>query len=513
MTIAKRLILVVALFMTALVSLGAYGLYSLVEANGRSEYIASVTLPGITQLEGIVEAQTFARLILMRYSLTSDAPGKEKYKGMTIAAQKKIGELLDDYARTFPASGVGGQRLDDARQSLAKYQEQTARFFNVTETQGWAQGQALLIAGGDLDKATADLTHSFKDLIGYARDAAAGKVDQNRDALLRARWVLGSAILLVLAICGIASFLVIRHVRTSLAKIQNGLQHISQSLDLTHRVDFGSRDEIGSTALALNALLTRVSDALGGILASSDSVATASRQIAAGNTDLSARTEEQAASLEETAASMSQLTGTVRNNATAASQAHSVAEGAARIVEDGHASVARMVDTMSDISASSAKIREITTIIEGIAFQTNILALNAAVEAARAGEEGRGFAVVAGEVRTLAQRTSTAAREIKELIEASAGTVDAGSQQAAEAGTIMQEVRAAIGRVSQIVTEIAAASDEQTKGIEQVNLAVGEMDQVTQQNAALVEQAAAAAHSLQEQASLLRNNVSIFRLQ
>lgn len=200
MTIAKRLILVVALFMTALVSLGAYGLYSLVEANSRSEYIASVTLPGITKLEGVVEAQTFARLILMRYSLTSDATGKEKYKGMTIAAQKKIGELLDDYGRTFPASGVGGQRLDDARQSLAKYQEQTARFFNVTETQGWAQGQALLIAGGDLDKATADLTHSFKDLIGYARDAAAGKVDQNRDALLRARWILGSAILLVLAV-------------------------------------------------------------------------------------------------------------------------------------------------------------------------------------------------------------------------------------------------------------------------------------------------------------------------
>ena len=169
-------------------------------------------------------------------------------------------------------------------------------------------------------------------------------------------------------------------------------------------------------------------------------------------------------------------------------------------------------DTMSDISGSSSKIREITTIIEGIAFQTNVLPFDSAVEAARAGEEGRGFAVVASEVRTLVQRTSTAAREIKELIEASVGTVDAGSQQAAEAGTNTQDVRAGIGRVSQIVMEIAAASDEQTKGIEQVNTAVGELDQVTQQNAALVVQAAAA-HSLQEQANLLRDNVSIFRLQ
>jgi methyl-accepting chemotaxis protein len=512
MTITKRLIFVVALFMTALVSLGAYGLYSLIQANGRSEYIASVTLPSIRELEGIVEAQTFARLILMRYSLTSDAQGKEKYKGMTIAAQKKIGELLERYAQSLPSGGADDQRIDNARQSLAKYQEQTARFFNVTEKEGWAQGQALLIAGGDLDKATAGLTRSFKDLIDYARTTASEKVDQNHDALLSARWILGCAIFIVLVICSATSFMVIRHVRNSLANIQTGLQHISHSLDLTHRVDSRSRDEIGSTALALNALLARVSEALSGILVSSDSVATASRQIAAGNTDLSARTEEQAASLEETAASMSQLTGTVRNNATAASHAHSVAEGAARIVEEGHASVTRMVSTMSDISGSSAKIREITTIIEGIAFQTNILALNAAVEAARAGEEGRGFAVVAGEVRTLAQRTSAAAREIKELIEASTGTVEAGSQQAAEAGTIMQEVRAAIGRVSQIVTEIAAASDEQTKGIEQVNLAVGQMDQVTQQNAALVEEAAAAAHSLQDQATLLRDNVSIFRL-
>jgi len=512
MTIAKRLALVVTMFMGALTAVGIYGLYSLVEANIRSDYIASVTLPGIKELEGIVEAQTFARLILMRYSLTNDAPGKEKYKGMTIAAQRKIGELIDSYARTFPSADTGEQLVDQSRQALTAYQEQTARFFQVTENEGAEKGQQLLIAGGDLDKATANLTRSFKNLLGYARDVANDKVEHNRNALAVARWALSSAILVVLIACGIASFVVIRHVRRSLAGIQRGLEHISASLDLTHRVDSRSNDEIGATANALNIVLGRVADALSAILRSSDAVATASKQIAAGNTDLSSRTEEQAASLEETAASMSELTSTVRTNAAAASDAHGMAEGAVSTVETGHAAVERMIGTMTDISGTSAKIGEITTIIEGIAFQTNILALNAAVEAARAGEQGRGFAVVAGEVRTLAQRASAAAREIKELIDASVNTVQAGAEQATELGTVMHEVRTSIGRVANIVNEIAAASEEQTKGIEQVNVAVGQMDKVTQQNAALVEEAASAAYSLQEQATSLRDNVSMFKL-
>ena len=466
MTITKRLVLVVTLFMSALVAVGAYGLYSLTEANNRSDYIANVTLPGIKDLEAIVEAQTFARLILMRYSLTSDVPGKEKYKGMTIAAQRKIGELIDSYAHAFPVAPAGQQLLDLTRKAVSAYQEQTARFFLVTETEGAEKGQLLLIAGGDLDKATANLTRSLKDLINYARDVANDKVDQNRSALAFARWGLSSAILVIIAICGVASFIVIRYVRRSLAGIQQGLEHISASLDLTYRVDSRNKDEIGATASALNKLLSRVSETLGAILGSSNAVATASRQIAAGNTDLSARTEEQAASLEETAASMSELTGTVRANATAASHAHGIAESAALVVADGHAAVDRMIGTMADICGTSAKIGDITAMIESIAFQTNILALNAAVEAARAGEEGRGFAVVAGEVRTLAQRASAAAREIKELVDASVNTVEAGSQHANEVGTVMHEVRFSIGRVAKIITEIAAASEEQTKGIE-----------------------------------------------
>ncbi|MGC2967711.1 methyl-accepting chemotaxis protein [Paraburkholderia aspalathi] len=229
------------------------------------------------------------------------------------------------------------------------------------------------------------------------------------------------------------------------------------------------------------------------IRAGAESIGTASSQIASGNLDLSQRTEQQAASLEETAASMEELTGTVRQNTDNARQAGTLAVSAAGTAERGNEVVSRVVATMAEISQSSAKVGNIIGIIEGIAFQTNILALNAAVEAARAGEQGRGFAVVAGEVRTLAQRSSSAAKEIKVLIEMSAERVNAGSLMVGEAGERMHEIDTSVRRVTDIVGEISAGSAEQQTGIEQMALAVTQMDEVTQQNAALVEEAAAAA--------------------
>ena len=242
------------------------------------------------------------------------------------------------------------------------------------------------------------------------------------------------------------------------------------------------------------------------------SIATASNEIAAGNLDLSSRTEQQASSLEETAASMEELTATVRQNADNAEQANQLALAASSVAAKGGAIVGKVVDTMGSIDASSRKIVDIIGVIDGIAFQTNILALNAAVEAARAGEQGRGFAVVAAEVRSLAQRSASAAKEIKDLIGDSVGQVNIGTKLVQEAGTTIREVVDSVARVNDIMSEITSASKEQRIGIDQVNEAIAQMDQVTQQNAALVEEAAAAAASLREQADTLASAAAGFKL-
>ena len=280
--------------------------------------------------------------------------------------------------------------------------------------------------------------------------------------------------------------------------------------DLRSRIVADTKDETGDLLRALSDMNDRLTETVSRVRESSGAIGGAAKEIATGNTDLSQRTEQQAASLEETAASMEELTSTVKQNTDNAQQASTLAANASGVAKKGSLVVGRVVDTMQGISESSAKIADITGIIEGIAFQTNILALNAAVEAARAGEQGRGFAVVASEVRSLAQRSSTAAKEIKELIATSVEKVQGGSVLASEAGKTMSEVTQAVARVTDIMEEIAAASIEQGRGIEQVNQAIAQMDEVTQQNAALVEEAAAASHALEEQGRQLNQAVAFF---
>jgi methyl-accepting chemotaxis protein len=282
--------------------------------------------------------------------------------------------------------------------------------------------------------------------------------------------------------------------------------------DLTGQIKVDSKDETGQLLQALKDMNDSLTASITQVRSGVDTIATASNQIAAGNLDLSSRTEEQASSLEETASSMEELTSTVKQNADNARQANQLAVSASGVAEKGGAVVSKVVDTMDGINASAKKIVDIIGVIDGIAFQTNILALNAAVEAARAGEQGRGFAVVASEVRSLAQRSAAAAKEIKTLIDDSVDKADTGSRLVAEAGTTMVEVVDSVKRVTDIMSEIMSASQEQSAGIEQVNQAIGQMDQVTQQNAALVEEAAAAAESLNEQAANLAQAVSIFKL-
>jgi methyl-accepting chemotaxis protein len=315
-----------------------------------------------------------------------------------------------------------------------------------------------------------------------------------------------------IALCII--YVISRAIAAPVARAADMLSEIaSGNGDLSRRMPVESEDEVGALAAAFNRFVASLNVTIREVRDSTGSITSASSQIASGNLDLSARTEAQASSLEETAAAMEELTSTVKQNADNARQANQLVVSASSHAVKGGEVVGQVVQTMGAITESSRKIADIIGVIDGIAFQTNILALNAAVEAARAGEQGRGFAVVATEVRNLAQRSAAAAREIKDLIVDSGSKVEAGSKLVDSAGATMQDIVVSVQRVADLMGEIASASQEQSQGIAQVNATVTQMDDATQQNAALVEEAAAAAQSLQDQAGRLAQVVSVFKLE
>ena len=339
-------------------------------------------------------------------------------------------------------------------------------------------------------------------------DSAVAQANQSYKFALMMTLVLGTSALILGA--G-AAWAVTRSITVPLHAAVDIARRVANG-DLTGHVHATTRDEAGQLMQALREMTDSLVTIVARVRSGTDTIETASSEIAAGNQDLSSRTEQQASSLEETASSMEELTSTVKQNADNARQANSLAQSASDVALKGGEVVGKVVHTMGSINDSAKKIADIISVIDGIAFQTNILALNAAVEAARAGEQGRGFAVVAGEVRNLAQRSANAAKEIKSLIEDSVEKVEAGSKLVDQAGATMGEIVASVKRVTDIIDEIASASAEQTSGIEQINQAITQMDEVTQQNAALVEEAAAAAEALQEQAANLAGVVNIFNL-
>jgi methyl-accepting chemotaxis protein len=413
---------------------------------------------------------------------------------------------LSQLASLSDKGQTGDAVLDSALGKLDKYAKAVEKAIDLTVDAG--TGTAAMQTA---DSAYQELTRDLALLVEAERNKAE-LVGVTR-ASYRSAW----NTMLVLAIAAViasllAAGLQARAMVVRLRRAMKSAEALARG-DLTRRVRGDSRDEVGQMLSELGNSTEQLARLVGTVRQITESVQAASSEIARGNQDLSSRTEEQASSLEETASSLEELTTTVRQNADNAQRASHLAAEATGAATKGGQVVEKVVETMERISGSSRKISEITAVIDSIAFQTNLLALNAAVEAARAGEQGRGFAVVAAEVRNLAQRSSGSAKEIKRLIEESVGLVQSGAQLVGQAGGAMDEIMSAVKRVTEIVTAITTASQEQSMGIDQVNQAMAQIDRVTQQNAALVEEAAASAESLQEQASLLVSAIVAFKLE
>jgi methyl-accepting chemotaxis protein len=401
----------------------------------------------------------------------------------------------------------GDAILDSALKKLDTY----AKAVELAIELGSADPNTGAAAMQTADVAYEAMTKDLEALVQAERNKAEELFGTTR-AAYRNAWNIMLALALAAVIASLlAAGLQARAMVLRLRRASAAAEALSRG-DLTQRARVDSRDEVGQMLSALGNSSEQLARLVGTVRQITESVQAASREIARGNQDLSARTEEQASSLEETASSLEELTGTVRQNAENAQRASQLAAEATGAAGKGGQVVEKVVQTMDRISGSSRKISEITAVIDSIAFQTNLLALNAAVEAARAGEQGRGFAVVAQEVRSLAQRSSASAREIKQLIEESVGLVQSGSQLVGQAGGVMDEIMRAVERVTEIVAAITGASQEQSMGIDQVNQAMAQIDRVTQQNAALVEEAAAAAESLEDQAARLVSAVVEFKL-
>ena len=494
-TIRVRLWLGFGLLMVLMLAMAASGIARLAQLNGQMKDVIHDKYPKTVVAGDIVDQLNLvARSVRNIVLLKKEAQIKSEYERIS-GADKAVREDLAQLDRLLTDA--------DSRAALGKlisaqtaYMEKRDKVLTMVQ-QGGKEGATMSAADA---------------LIKLQHDMMKSAGEEVEDNYQQAR-----ALLLTLAVVGLAAATTIAWMITrSITRPLDRAVRVAETVaagDLTSAIDAHGRDETSMLLRALKKMNDRLLEIVSQVRVSTDTIATASSEIARGNLDLSSRTEEQAASLEETASSMEQLTATVRQNASHAGQADQLAGSASDIARQGGDVVSQVVKTMGAIDDSSRKIVDIIGVIDGIAFQTNILALNAAVEAARAGEQGRGFAVVASEVRALAQRSATAAHEIKGLIADSVQRVSDSSKLVEQAGLTMQEVVQSVQRVGAVVNEISAAGREQSAGIEQVNLAIVQMDQVTQQNAALVEQAAAAAQSLQDQAAQLARLVSVFRLE
>ena len=464
------------------------------------------------QAERLALAQEWRENILVNsqralaIGVTADERLAAFFKDVVTATTVRTSEIQKRYVEmeTSPEGRQLQDRLGEARKRYLAERDA------VMKAQGDAD--ARLAAGEKFRDVTNAYIAEATEMVKFQQARSASLGQQIDAELVTARNTLWGVTAVCALLAAALGWSQARSIRAPLARLQDAARSIAQG-DLSREVPTMAGDseaaqlmhDVAQMQAALRQLVSQARQA-------TDSIEVASREVAAGNTDLSARTEQAASSLEESASSMEELTGTVKHTAEAAQTANRLADGAEAVAQQGGAVMQQVVATMDGIHQASQKIADIIGVIDGIAFQTNILALNAAVEAARAGEQGRGFAVVAGEVRTLAQRSAQAAKEIKGLIGDSVAKVEAGSALAANAGKTMGDIVGQVQRVTDLIAEISAASAEQSQGIDQIGDAVTQLDQVTQQNAALVEQSAAAAESLKQQAAKMSEAVAVFRL-
>jgi methyl-accepting chemotaxis protein len=508
LNIGSRLALGFASVLILLTILAAISVWRLQTVGAMTDRLATVDLQQerrINRWVTIIEVNTARTYATAKAS----DPESEKFFQDGIAKYTAEAKALQVQIEQGLTDQVGKQLFADIMQKREVYQ--IARSAAFKEKAAGNLEQAKKFFDEDMAPKVETYMDGVKALNAYQHqvlDATTKEVDQQYRSGRMIVIILASAAL----VAGIGFALVITGSITRPLRQALSVAQVVAAGDLTSVISINSSDEIGNLLEALKYMNQHLAQIVGDVRNGTDTIATASREIASGNLDLSSRTEQQAGSLEETASSMEELTSTVKQNTDNARHANQLAQSASSIAEKGGQVIVQVVDTMGSIEESSRKVVDIIGVIDGIAFQTNILALNAAVEAARAGEQGRGFAVVAAEVRNLAQRSASAAKEIKALIDDSVGKVSVGSALVDQAGKTMTEIVDSVKRVTAIMSEIASASQEQSTGLEEINRAITHMDDITQQNAALVEQAAAAAGSLQEQAAGLSQTVAIFKL-